>query len=353
MSSENSQVTSAASKLSGLKAPSKIVRPTPLQKPIPTASVASSTPLSSSSLLSEVSLFKVGDRVIVNGNKSGVVAFIGEAKFKEGEWAGVILDTTDGKNNGTVDGIQYFQTDENRGIFCRLNKLAKVNENNANTSINEPAQTPAPVACDNLNNTLKNISDSLTVGERVIVNSSNGAKKGYLRYTGTTEFAKGEWAGVELDEKLGKNDGSVNGKRYFKCEAMFGVFAPIQKVERLIDDDNIKAKPNILGTPAARSLQTASLKPKAGAVVTLKKELSGSQESINSMTSERSNISVSASQKSSALKRPSTIKPKMGVTVVSFLSFRLKFLFYFNFYLAKYSSKCLNFCCYRKKSTFN
>ncbi len=40
-----------------------------------------------------------------------------------------------------------------------------------------------------------------------------GTKVGYLRYHGTTDFAKGEWAGVELDDPIGKNDGAVAGKR--------------------------------------------------------------------------------------------------------------------------------------------
>lgn len=55
----------------------------------------------------------------------------------------------------------------------------------------------------------------MKIGERVIVRSSapTGSKAGVLRFIGTTEFAPGEWCGVELDDPVGRNDGSVNGIR--------------------------------------------------------------------------------------------------------------------------------------------
>ncbi|XP_075919202.1 CAP-Gly domain-containing linker protein 4-like isoform X4 [Petromyzon marinus] len=69
----------------------------------------------------------------------------------------------------------------------------------------------------------------LTVGQRVIV---GGRKTGVLRFCGPTEFAGDQWAGVELDEADGKNNGSVDGTRYFTCAPRHGIFAPLSKVAR-------------------------------------------------------------------------------------------------------------------------
>lgn len=54
------------------------------------------------------------------------------------------------------------------------------------------------------------------LGDRVIIQSSQGSKVGTVKYIGTTNFATGEWVGVELDDPRGKNDGSVNGVRLVK-----------------------------------------------------------------------------------------------------------------------------------------
>jgi dynactin complex subunit len=51
---------------------------------------------------------------------------------------------------------------------------------------------------------------------------------GYLRFCGPTEFADGLWAGIELDEAAGKNDGSVAGVSYFKCPPKYGELPQLQ-----------------------------------------------------------------------------------------------------------------------------
>lgn len=69
--------------------------------------------------------FIIGDRVYVGGTKPGVIAYLGETKFAGGDWAGVILDELDGKNDGTVQGVRYFQCESKRGVFAKPSKLTR------------------------------------------------------------------------------------------------------------------------------------------------------------------------------------------------------------------------------------
>ena len=69
----------------------------------------------------------------------------------------------------------------------------------------------------------------LELGDRVII---GGARSGTLKYLGPIHVSEGIWCGIKLDEPVGKNNGKLEGVRYFKCQHRFGLFAPIRRVEK-------------------------------------------------------------------------------------------------------------------------
>ena len=71
------------------------------------------------------------------------------------------------------------------------------------------------------------------LGDRVRVMGRYAVHEGTCKYFGTTLFREGYWVGVELDQPNGKNDGSVEGTRYFSCRPKYGLFARAQVVEVL------------------------------------------------------------------------------------------------------------------------
>ncbi|KAL8177481.1 UNVERIFIED_CONTAM: hypothetical protein K2H54_008221, partial [Gekko kuhli] len=75
-------------------------------------------------------------------------------------------------------------------------------------------------------NTLQDFS----IGDRVLVSK---VQPGTLRFKGLTSFAKGVWAGVELDKPEGRNNGTYDGIKYFDCKEKHGIFAPPQKISRI------------------------------------------------------------------------------------------------------------------------
>lgn len=167
------------------------------------------------------SSFNVGDQVLVDGTKPGVIAFFGETEFARGLWVGVVLDVPEGKNNGCVAGVQYFECKPNHGLFTRPQKLTLLEKAGAGekqppikqeSTLRAPSQTGSQQSTTPIDPAqLKALREKLKIGDRVLV---GGVKEGILRFLGPTEFAKGIWAGVELEEALGKNDGAVSGKRW-------------------------------------------------------------------------------------------------------------------------------------------
>ncbi|XP_077454906.1 kinesin-like protein KIF13A isoform X3 [Stigmatopora argus] len=64
------------------------------------------------------------------------------------------------------------------------------------------------------------LPDWMAPGEMVWV----GKRRGMVHYVGGVEFAKGIWVGVKLDLAVGKHNGTVQGRVYFRCPPGHGVF---------------------------------------------------------------------------------------------------------------------------------
>ncbi|KAM8886319.1 CAP-Gly domain-containing linker protein 1 isoform 5-T17 [Spinachia spinachia] len=328
----------STAKPSGIKGPSKIGRPPGTGAPKTNPSTAgakvnavdkSDARVSGGDGESAGESFQVGDRVWVNGNKPGHIRFLGDAQFAPGQWAGIVLDEPIGKNDGSVAGVRYFQCEALRGIFTRPSKLS-LTEGEANGTQTAPpsrAASPTPsvgsvtshtpatkstlpstttatkkassaalatpaTPSSNLARTnsesVSNLSETgsvkkgereLKMGDRVLV---GGTKAGVVRFLGETDFAKGEWCGVELDEPLGKNDGAVAGTRYFQCQPKYGLFAPVHKVTRI-------------GFPSTTPAKAKTTVRKAGATPSGLKR-SPSASSISTMSSVASSVSAKPSR---------------------------------------------------------
>ena len=89
-----------------------------------------------------------------------------------------------------------------------------------------------------------------------------------VQYIGDTHFAPGDWIGVVLSDASGKNDGAVQGQRYFDCEVGHGMFVrpgvaaiinqpppvPAKKPNGVANGAAVKARPSTMIAPRRQSI---------------------------------------------------------------------------------------------------
>ncbi|KAM5316709.1 CAP-Gly domain-containing linker protein 4 isoform 2-T7 [Glossophaga mutica] len=270
----------------------------PLSCDVPKPLLPNHSPVTSKAVLTSAGL-KLGDRVVIAGQKVGTLRFCGTTEFASGRWAGIELDEPEGKNDGSVGKVQYFKCAPKYGIFAPLSKISKAKDRRKNlahtpstkavpltrsqktdvahvtpkvNTVNLPGSISSLSSTSSLehkqgnpkkpnarSSSKKTMSKSPSVSSRAsaglsssatsVANSARcdgelqlgdrvlvvGQRVGTIRFFGTTNFAPGCWYGIELEKPHGKNDGSVGGVQYFSCSPRYGIFAPPSRVQRVPD----------------------------------------------------------------------------------------------------------------------
>ncbi|XP_076117067.1 uncharacterized protein LOC143084890 isoform X6 [Mytilus galloprovincialis] len=67
----------------------------------------------------------VGDRIVISGVKSGTLLYFGKTHIASGFWCGIELDEPDGKHDGSVEGVRYFECRVGHGIFAPADRVSK------------------------------------------------------------------------------------------------------------------------------------------------------------------------------------------------------------------------------------
>ncbi|XP_072793602.1 dynactin subunit 1-like isoform X3 [Vicugna pacos] len=92
----------------------------------------------------------------------------------------------------------------------------------------------------------------LRVGSRVEVIGKG--HRGTVAYVGATLFATGKWVGVILDEAKGKNDGTVQGRKYFTCDEGHGIFVRQSQIQ-VFEDGADTTSPETPDSSASKVLR--------------------------------------------------------------------------------------------------
>lgn len=124
----------------------------------------------------------LGQRCVAN-DAPGIIRFIGVTNFSPGVWVGVELDKPDGKNNGSVQGIRYFECGDNHGIFVRESKVVPLHKADKSGAGRQPnrreTQTPSKLQSERFEtpSTPSRVSRVSTEGNRTARKASRAPQQ--------------------------------------------------------------------------------------------------------------------------------------------------------------------------------
>ncbi|KAK6534243.1 hypothetical protein TWF281_005573 [Arthrobotrys megalospora] len=118
----------------------------------------------------------------------------------------------------------------------KRNQLGRFDPANADAAENKEAQDEKEIE-----------EKGIKVGKRCIVGDVSAGRRGEVAYIGLVEKIPqgGLWVGVKLDEPTGKNDGSIDGARFFEAGTNHGTFVKASRVTvgdfppKSLDDEDL------------------------------------------------------------------------------------------------------------------
>ncbi|KAJ6241061.1 dynactin 1-related microtubule-binding [Anaeramoeba flamelloides] len=150
---------------------------------------------------------------------------------------------------------------------------------------------------------------TIAIGDRAMDSRGN---PGTISFIGKTQFDSGFWVGIELDEPVGKNNGTIEGVTYFKCGNKRGVFvrkpallrrlnSPLGK--RVLKATHLGNKKFSPKKPFRGSTTSPSSSPKKGSP---KSKTSASSSSMSS-----TNVKAKKRRKKVSTPRTNKVDPKL------------------------------------------
>ncbi|EGC35470.1 hypothetical protein DICPUDRAFT_94545 [Dictyostelium purpureum] len=169
---------------------------------------------------------------------------------------------------------------------------------------------------------------SIPIGTRVAISGKPELGIGTVKYCGMTKFSPGRWVGIELDTPNGKNDGVVQGERYFECKPLHGLFvkppmAIIQESSPTTPSIDLTDAPLPVPTPSvttpSKVAASSGIRPPSSTGIRPPSSLGKGRPSLtgSSSTPTPTTSAVKKPAGESGLRRPSTIPSTSDKTSTS------------------------------------